>query len=379
MTTRTDILVIGGGIAGLSGAARLARSARVVVVEAEEHLGVHASGRSATFFHFGIGNAPVRALTAASRGFFDSPPEEVADAPLAEEWPALFVATEAMLGELDALEAAMGRFTGTVARVSEEEMKALVPVLRTGGEGVVAGLLDRSGRRLEADRLLQAFAKAVKAKGGEVRLGAGLRGLGREGGVWRAETAAGAIEAELVVNAAGAWADEVAAMAGVRPLGLIPLRRTVILFDPPGGVDAARWPFTKTAADEFYMLPQGGRLLASPVDEHPSAPCDAQPEDLDVALAAWRVEQFTTMKVERVAGRWAGLRTFAPDRVPVAGFAPDAEGFFWLAGQGGYGLQTAPAMAEAAEALLSGGQWPERLSRLGVRAEDLAPGRFAGP
>ena len=166
------------------------------------------------------------------------------------------------------------------------------------------------------------------------------------------------------------------ALAGVRPLGLRPLRRTIIVVDPPQGAEVRGWPFVKTAVDDFYILPESGRLMASPVDEVESGPCDAQPEDYDVALAAWKVERYTTLAVARIAHRWAGLRTFTADRTPAAGFDPQAPGFFWLAGQGGFGLQTAPAMAEAVEALITGADWPEALTEAGVAAQDLRPERL---
>jgi D-arginine dehydrogenase len=186
----------------------------------------------------------------------------------------------------------------------------------------------------------------------------------------------GVVSAGVVVNAAGAWADRVAEMAGVQPLGLTPLRRTIIVFDPPAEMEVRDWPFVKTAVDYMYMMPDSGRLLASPVDENPDDPCDAQPDELDMAVAAHRVSEFTTMEVRRITHRWAGLRTFAADRVPVAGYAPDADGFFWLAGQGGYGLQTAPAMAEIAEALLLGAPWPEAIAAVGVMPEQIRPERL---
>ena len=374
---RSDILVIGGGIAGLSAAARLAERARVTVIEREAMIGTHASGRSATFYHFGLGNRPVRALTAASRGFFEAPPPEIDERPLCRATPALFIATEAMRTELDALEADMRLFTDTVERIGATGAQALVPVLRTGEGGIVDAVVDHGGRRLDADRLLHGFARKLRGRGGRVVTGAELTALAFEGELWRATTSAGSFAAPVVVNAAGSWTDQVAGLAGVAPLGLRPLRRTIIVFDPPAGVDATDWPFTKTATDQFYMLPEAGRLLASPVDEVPDEPCDAQPEDYDLALAAWRVEEFTTMTVPRIAHRWAGLRTFAADRVPVAGFAPGHPGFFWLAGQGGFGLQTSPAMAEAVGALIEGSPWPEVLAGYGVTPATMAPGRFA--
>lgn len=374
---RADFLIVGGGVAGLSAAARLARHGRTVVLEREEALGHHASGRSATFSHYGIGDETVRGLTQASRGFFVTPPAGFSDAPLAERATALFVATEEMLPTLDRLEAGMGRFTDSLRRAGEAEMRRLFPPLRTGGEAAVAGLVYPDGLRLDSDALLQGYARAVRGSGGAVLTGRRIAAIEQDGGEWRVETARGeAWRAPVLVNAAGAWANEVAERAGVRPLGLRPLRRTIIVLDPPPGADVRGWPFVKTAVDDFYILPESGRLMASPVDEVPSDPCDAQPEEYDIALAAWKAERYTTLPVGRIAHKWAGLRTFTADRVPTAGFAPDAPGFFWLAGQGGYGLQTAPAMAAAAEALVTGSAWPDKLTALGIGPERLGPARF---
>lgn len=372
-----DFLVVGGGIAGVSAAAGLARHGRVIILEAEEAFGYHSSGRSAAFYHFGIGNSAVRGLTAYSRAFFEQPAAGFCDRPLCRPTPALFVATAAMVDTLAGLEAEMRRYTDTVERVDAPQMKALLPVLRLGGDAVVAGVVDRAGRRLDADALQQGYLRAVRQAGGETIGKARVAALSREGSAWVAATQSGELYcAPVLVNAAGAWADHVAQLAGLRPLGLEPKRRTIIQFDPPEGMDASGWPFTKTAADDFYMVPEAGRLLASPVDEIPSEPVDAQPDDYDIALAAGKVEQYTSLPVPRIRHRWAGLRSFVRDRVPTAGFAPDAEGFFWLAGQGGYGLQTAPAMADIVEAIVTGAPWPERLSALGVTAELVAPGRL---
>ncbi len=371
-----DFLIIGGGIAGVSAAARLALHGKVILLEAEAAIGYHSSGRSAAFYHFGLGNPLVRGLTAWSRGFFETPPDGFSDVPLSRSVPALFIATQAMLPALDALHQAMALYTDTVERADEAAMRALCPLLRFGADGIVAGVIDHGGRGLDADALLQGFARQVRANG-TILTGQRVAAIARRGADWTVTSETGErFSAPVIVNAAGSWADRVAALAGVQPIGLQPKRRTIIVIDPPEGTDVRGWPFIKTAEDAFYMVPQGNRLIASPTDEVDSDPCDAQPEDYDLALAAWQVEQFTTMPVPRLAGRWAGLRTFSPDRMPVAGFAPDAPGFFWLAGQGGFGLQTSPAMAALAETLVTQGAWPAGLSALGVSAERVAPGRF---
>lgn len=372
-----DFIVIGGGIAGLSAAARLAGHGRVLLIEAEETIGYHSSSRSVTFSHFGIGDSTVRGLTAWSRDFFLQPPDGFADHPISMRTPALFVAREEAVPQLDALAEITARFTDTSRMIGTEEARRICPVLRTGPGEAVAALVDTGGLRLDPHALLQGFARIVRAGGGEVVTGQRVSALSHENGLWTAASETGGRwSAPVVVNAAGAWADRIAEMAGVRPLGLEPKRRTIIVFDPPAGTDVSGWPFLKSVIDEFYMLPDAGRLLASPVDEVPSDPCDARPDDYEVALAAWQVERYTTLPVPRITHKWAGLRTFTTDRVPTAGFAPDAPGFFWLAGQGGYGLQTAPAMAAIVEALATGGDWPAGLAERGVRPEQIRPDRL---
>ncbi len=377
MADRVDVIVIGGGIAGISAAARIARHATTVVLEAESALGYHSSGRSATFYHFGIGKDAVRGMTAASSDFFAAPPADYADGPLWMEKPALFIADQASLPELDALHVEMARFTDTIQRIDAAAAANIVPVLKTGEAGVIAALLDTGGRKLDADALLQANARAFRRAGGTIMFDAPAKAIAFDGERWTVDTPGASYSARIVVNAAGAWADMVAGMAGVRPLGLTPMRRTIIGFDPPAGLATADWPFLKTVSDDgFYMLPDAGRLLASPMDVTPHPPCDVQPDDYDIALAAWRVEEATTLEVTRIATRWAGLRSFVADKVPTAGFAPDAPGFFWLAGQGGYGLQTSPAMAQAVEALMFDLAWPDELVAQRVRPEHVRPERL---
>jgi D-arginine dehydrogenase len=271
----------------------------------------------------------------------------------------------------------MRPYSDGLERLDADAVRGIVPVLRCGGDGIVAAVLDRTARRLDSEALQQDYRAAIKRAGGQSIAGARVVAVAREGASWVATTTAGdRFAAPVLVNAAGAWCDEVARLAGVAPLDLQPLRRTIIVFDAPPDQEIGDWPFTKTAVDDFYMLPESGRLLACPVDEVPSEPTDAQPEDYDIALAAAKVEHYTSLAVRRISHSWAGLRTFTHDRVPVAGFAPDAEDFFWLAGQGGYGLQTAPAMAAATEALITGGDWPAGLANWGVDRSDLAVERL---
>jgi D-arginine dehydrogenase len=367
-----DFIIIGGGIAGLSAAARLARHGRPIVIEAEEALGYHSSGRSVSFSHYGIGGEAVRALTAHSRAFFERPPAGFSEAPIARPFASLYFAEESALAALAALDSGMAQFTDAIRLIGAAELAALCPVLKTGPGAALRGLIDPTGLKLDADALLHGFARDLRAQGGEIRLGHRLSTIERRGEAWVVD---GAVGAPILVNAAGAWADSVAALAGVAPLGLAPKRRTIIAVDPPPGTDIAAWPFAHSVAGDFYMLPEAGRLLVSPVDEVADDPCDAQPDDYDIAFAADRLEHYTSVRVTRIAHRWAGLRTFTADRVPTAGFAPDAPGFFWLAGQGGYGLQTAPAMAEIVEALVTGAPWPAGLA---ASPPQIRPERLLG-
>jgi D-arginine dehydrogenase len=367
----SDILVIGGGIAGLSAAAALAKHGRVTVLEAEEQVGFHASGRSATMLHYALGDRLVRALTLASRPFFDDPPDDFTDVPLGRRMPVLVHAREHEIAALDAVEADLSAFA-SLERLDATGVHALCPILRADA---VSGIADRNGVRLDPHALLQGNLRRLRRLGGELRTGVRVAGIKRNGGAWSVTSeAAERFSAPVLVNAAGAWADAVAMLAGVRPIGLVPKRRTIITFDAPAGIDVDALPFTKTVGDELYFAPESRRLFASPMDEVPSDPCDAQPDEYEVALAAHRMEERTTVEVRHIHSRWAGLRSFTPDRHPAVGFAPDAEGFFWLAGQGGFGLQTSPAMAAMVESLVVGTPWPVA----DVDAASLSPSRFLG-
>lgn len=370
MANNSDILVIGGGIAGLSAAAELSKSARVTVLEAEEQIGFHSSGRSATMVHYALGDRLVRELTLASRGFFDSPPPGFSDVPLGHRMTVLVHGREDERVRLDALYEELAIFA-ELERLDARGVHQLCPLLR---EDARHGIADRNGTRLDPHALLQGNLRMLRNNGGVLETGSRVSAIERKGSTWDVRTEAGnTYSAAILVNAAGSWADEVARLAGVEPLGLEPKRRTIITFDAPAGTDLDGLPFAKTVGDELYFAPESGRLFASPMDEVPSGPCDAQPDEYEVALAAHRMEERTVVKVGRIHSRWAGLRTFSPDRHPAAGFAKDAEGFFWLAGQGGFGLQTSPAISRIAASLICGTSWPA----LDVRAEDLNPGRFA--
>ena len=366
-----DILVIGGGIAGLSAAAALSEHARVTVLEAEEQIGFHSSGRSATMLHYALGDHLVRALTLASRGFFDNPPDSFSEIPLGHPMPLLVYARDDEQEALDALATDISRFA-QIEQLDAAGVHQLCPLLKPDARH---GIADPNAIRLDPHALLQGNLRLLKNHGGELEINARIRSAGRRSGVWHVETVAGEhFAAPILVNAAGSWADQIAGISGVRPLGLSPKRRTIITFDAPAGMKLEGLPFAKTVGDELYFAPESGRLFASPMDEVPSEPCDAQPDEYEIALAAHRMEERTTVQVLQIHSKWAGLRTFTADRHPAFGFAGDAEGFFWLAGQGGFGLQTSPAMARIAAALIAGGPWPVA----DVPREALSPGRFFG-
>ena len=367
--TNPDILVIGGGIAGLSAAAALSRHARVAVVEAEEQIGYHSSGRSATMMHYALGDWLVRALTLASRPFFDHPPEGFSEVPLARRMPVLVHAREEEREALDRLEGEISAFA-ELERLDAAGVHALCPLLK---EDARHGIVDRNAIRLDPHALLQGNLRRLRGGGGELHSGQRIAAIERDRGAWTVTSEKGErFSAPILVDAAGSWADQIATVAGVQPLGLEPKRRTIITFDARPGIDLDRLPFAKTIGDELYFAAESGRLFASPMDEVPSEPIDAQPDEYEVALAAHRMEERTTVHVPQIHSKWAGLRTFTPDRHPAVGFGAEAEGFFWLAGQGGFGLQTSPAMAVIVESLIAGTPWPVP----DLSAADLSPGRF---
>ncbi|HLW23644.1 MAG TPA: FAD-binding oxidoreductase [Steroidobacteraceae bacterium] len=367
-----DAVVIGAGMAGASVAAHLAEHRRVVLVEAEERAGYHSTGRSAALFTEIYGNEAIRALTRASRAFLSTPPPGFTAGSLLRPRGCLFIATPAQLELLERF-AALPDVAPATHPISREEAERRCPVLRPGY--VAAALFEPDSADIDVQALHQGYLRLFRARGGELLTAAPVNGLDRVAGGWSVRAGGESLRTPLLVNAAGAWADEIAARAGVAPLGLTPMRRTALLIEPPPGIAVADWPFVNDIEELFYFKPEAGLLFISPADETPVAPGDAQPEEWDVAVAVERIENATTLHIERLKARWAGLRTFAPDRSPVVGFAPDAPGFFWLAGQGGYGIQTAPALSRLAAALALENPVPPDLLAGGLRIDLLAPGR----
>ena len=373
MSNDCDFLVIGAGIAGASAGYFLTEKGRVTVLEREDAPGYHATGRSAALFFVTFGPPAIRALSRAAQPFLETPPAGFAAYPLMTPRGALTIARPGEEVALAALFSDISSAARTARMIDATEAVALCAALNRGS--IAAAIWEPDVCDLDVGAILAGYLSGYKARGGTLVTGAEVTRLARADGRWTAETPAGSFTAPVVVNAAGAWADVIAGLAGVTPIGLVPKRRTAFTFDPPAGMDCDAFPTVGDVTDSFYFKPEAGRVLVSPADATPSPPCDAQPEELDVAIAADRMEQVTTFEVRRVTHKWAGLRSFVADGVMVAGFAPGAAGFFWLAGQGGYGIQTSPAMGRLTAALATGEPMPADILAQGVSADDLSPSR----
>jgi D-arginine dehydrogenase len=368
-----DVVVIGAGMAGASVAAHLAEHCSVRLIEMERQAGYHSTGRSAAVFAAFYGNEIVRSLTRASRDFFTAPPRDFTSVDLLKSRTALITACN---GQMEALEhfVAGAESTGHIERRSVAEALALCPILRSeelAGAAQLTGLAD-----IDVNELHQYFLRMFKAQGGSIQMEAEVHAIEREPHGWNIRTATEAIRGGIVVNAAGAWAGQVAKLAGAQDIGLRPLRRTACLIDPPAGMRVESWPMVVNVAEEFYFKPDAGLLLLSPGDETWTEPCDARPDELDIAIAVDRLERATTLEVERIVQRWAGLRSFVADRSPVVGFDHQQPDFFWMAALGGFGIQTAPALGRVASSLLMRRELAEDLLACGIDVQKLAPERL---
>lgn len=370
-----DFIVVGAGMAGSSLAYELSRAARVCIVEGEERPGIHATGRSAALFAPSYGGREIRSLTRASRAFFDRPPPGFSEHPLLQTRGCLYIARADQRARLTETVAEIRASGGEVAFVSTDQALERVPLLRRSY--LAAAAFDGDATDIDVHAVHQGFLRGARASGARLVTGTRATPIRREGGVWALDLVGERVTAPVLIDAAGAWADEVAQACGARPVGLRALRRTALLVEPPAGVDISAWPAVIDADEEFYFKPDAGKLLLSPADETPDLPGDAHPRDLDMAVAVDRVEAALDIEVRRVTHSWAGLRTFSADRAPVLGFDPEVSGFFWCAGQGGYGIQTAPAMARAAAALAQNEPLPRDIAAEGLAARDLSPARFA--
>jgi D-arginine dehydrogenase len=351
--TAYDVAIVGAGMAGASLAAEVAGRASVLLLEAEDQPGYHSTGRSAAFWSESYGGPLVQPLTQASGGFLAAPPPDFSDSPFLSPRGALHIANAAGERALDALASDFAGAAVCLDPVARPALAAAIPGLRPGWN---RGLSEPTCADIDVAGLHAAYLKRARARGAVLVTAARLQRAEREHGRWQLETTAGTFESDLLVNAAGAWADRVAEFAGERRLGVQPYRRTLVQLriDPPAPADL---PLVIDARERFYFKPEsGGRLWLSPHDETACEPCDSAPEEYDIALAIDRLESAVDWRVERVERAWAGLRSFAPDRLPVYGFSATDRGFFWCAGQGGFGIQTAPAAARLAAAMLLGSE-----------------------
>jgi D-arginine dehydrogenase len=364
-----DAIVVGGGIAGVSIAYELAVHARVLLLEQERRLAYHTTGRSAAMYLQSYGNPTVRALTVASRGDFDTLSGLVDGTPLLIPKPLLWIADAGSAGHLEEMLSS----ESPLRALSPAEALELCPALRP--EKLVAAAHDLSAMEIDVHAVHNAYVQGFRARGGVIRAESAADGLARQGGQWQVEAGGFHAAAPIVVNASGAWGDVTARLAGVRPIGLRPLRRTIFTSPVTGWTGLDAWPFISDAGDRFYFKGEHDQVMVSPADETPDVPRDATPADVDIARAIETVNEHTRLQLRSVRSSWAGLRTFAPDRSPVVGEAVDAPGFFWYVGQGGYGIQMAPALARTGAALALGRPLPADVSALGVTAGALSASR----
>ena len=367
-------LIIGGGIAGASAGYFLAGQGDTILLERESQPGYHSTGRSAALFTEYYGNPVVRSLALASRPFLETPPEGFAQVPLMTPRGTVFLARQDQLETLDATLPEAQRLCPSMHKITASRAVELCPSVDP--DYPAAGMFEPDSMDLDVDAIHQGYLRGFRQGGGELRTNAEVLAVTRTGGHWRVETQIGELTAEVLINAAGAWCDVVAGMAGLTPVGLVPKRRTAMIFDPPEGQDPSAWASIIDIDEEFYWKPDAGKLLGSPADETSVAPQDIQPEELDIAIAVDRIERASTLKIRRIEHKWAGLRSFVADKTPVVGADPAEPAFIWCAGQGGYGIMTSPAMGRATAAAAAGLDFPAEIETAGVTAQHLSPARL---
>lgn len=350
----------------------MSRRAKVTVVDMESTLTYHTTGRSAAVYFKSYGSEQTLALTAASEHFFASGGEGRADGPLISARGLVIVAREDQLAGLREWSASAEAHSAQVLWLDGSEVERAMPILRP--QYAAGGVFEPSASDLDVAAIHQTFVRILRSQDGEILTAHPVTAVGPSENGWLVEAGERRLSADVVVNAAGAWGDAIAELAGLRPIGLTPLRRTAFMVS--GADHFAGIPMLVDADEQWYAKPDGEQFLCSPGDETPSPPCDARPQEVDVALAIERINQATTLNIRSVRSQWAGLRTFAPDRVPVTGFDPDHDGFFWLVGQGGTGIQTAPAAGRFAAAMALDRQAPADLLDRGLDAKSFDPARF---
>ncbi|WP_327440736.1 FAD-dependent oxidoreductase [Pseudomonas donghuensis] len=375
MTETFDIVIIGAGIAGASLGYRLAQGRQVLMLEREAQAGYHATGRSAAMFMEAYGTPQIQALTRASRAFYESPPPGFCEHALLEPRGCLYVATLEQQALLDSTYAQSLANGTDVTLLDRDAALALVPSLRA--EVLAGAVLEPGAMDLDVHALHQGFLRGYRQAGGQLRCNAEVIEGGYHEGHWQLSLADGSrIQARQLVNAAGAWADHVAAVCGIQPVGLQPCRRSAFTFEGPQDQAFSRWPAVIGVDESFYFKPDAGQLLGSPANADPVEPQDVMPEELDVAIGIYNIEAITTLAIRRPSHTWAGLRSFVADGDLVIGHDPQNPAFFWLAAQGGYGIQSAAGASQLACALLLEQPLAATLSAEGVEPQRLSPARF---
>jgi len=371
---QADFLIIGGGIAGASVAYWLAPHARVVMLEREAQPGYHSTGRSAALFMESYGTPQVRALTMASRAFLQHPPAGFAEHPLLTPRGAMMVAGPGQSSQLEEHWRVLHAMSPDARRLSSEEACAVVPALRP--ERLIGAVYEPDAADMDVHAIHQGYLRGMRQAGGKLVCDAEVTAMERVQERWRVHAGDEMYEAPVVLNAAGAWVDVIARLAGVRPLGIEPCRRSAFIFASPENMDIGGWPLVHDADEAWYIKPDSGMLLGSPANVDPVEPQDVQPEEMDIALAIHRIEEATTLAIRRPTRTWAGLRSFVADGDLVGGFDDEAPGFFWIAAQGGYGIQTSAAMGETCAALARGLPVPAHPASFGITPEMLGPARL---
>lgn len=368
-----DVLVVGGGMAGVSIAYELAPDRRVGVIDMEATLAFHTTGRSAAMFLESYGGPAIRALTTASRAFLADPPDIMDASPLTP-LPMLHIARQGRAHVVEQLFGEVSKLVADVELLADEEILRVQPMLRPGY--AERAVLEPGAKEIDVHALHQGFLRGMRRNLGQVVMSARIVTAQRSDGLWLLTDQDGRqVGAPVVVNAAGAWCDYLGGLFGARPIGIRPLRRSVFTVAAPRGVDTRGTPMIADIDESFYVKPEGNQYLCSPADETPQEPGDAKPDELEIARALDAIGEATTLNARSVRSSWAGLRNFVADRAPVVGFDPDVDGLFWFAAQGGYGIQTAAALARTGAALLRGDPLPDDVLARGLTAAMLAPDR----
>jgi len=371
-----DYLIIGGGIAGASTGYFLAGHGKTIVLEREAQPGYHSTGRSAALYTVAYGTPQVRALTAASRAFYDAPPAGFSDHPLLTPRGELVVDFSGDAAELQRQFEQARQQVAEARLLSAEQACAMVPVLRR--ERVRGALYDPSAADIDTAALHQGYLRGIRQQGGEIHCDREVLAISRSAEGWQVDCAGQRYSATLLINAAGAWCDQIAQLAGLPGIGLQPKRRAAFTFQAGEGIDCQNWPALVSLDESFYFKPDAGLLLGSPANADPVAAHDVRPEELDIALGIHQIETHTSLQIRRPEHTWAGLRSFVADGDLVGGFDAQAAGFFWVAAQGGYGIQTSAAMGQACAALIRKQPLPEQLIAAGLTAAMLSPQRLLG-